>query len=647
MKHIELIIFLGTVLSLSALHGQGLEELWEAAGDDPSLRTHFETLRDNPIDLNTADAQRLQETLFLDPALVNNVIQYRNRHYPLTSTDDILNVPGMSPDLYRFLKPYITVTPTPPAPGLQAKLVSRIYRRYPHSRGYSEQIYRGDPLGASHAITLTRGNISCGSLIHKDPGETRWNDHQAIFVRADQILGPHDRWILGTYRLGFGQGLVLSNGFRLSSTSADPMAILPRQPLGVRQFASTSEFQYFQGAAVQNQYRNLAFALFLSRIFRDASLEDDGGVKTIQTTGLHRTTSEDANRQQLREDLYGGHLEYSGDAGSAGLTAYQVQYQPHLSPADPETQHFDFVGSNNSVIGINAAYRLGAVQLSGEIARSKSGGQAFLIDGKINIASAQTSAIYRRYDPDFHNMYAVTLTEWGHEANNEEGWLLAMKTPLWQGATFASRADITTTPWRTYSFPLTRHGSGVVMSLEQSLGKQHTLFARLRASQVEDIESGAIIRQTRLSTRCQWDWEENRSRSYRLRWERVDFDTPAASESGIGWMAYGQLTVTDQRALTAKFRLAAFDIPVWGARIYAYEDDLPGRMVSHLFSGTGRRLSTRVKWSAFPSWNLWLKAAATAYDGVTSIGSGWDQIPSHLSYDLGIALEWKTSASKL
>lgn len=642
MKQLAIILPLLITLIPLVAGSQELEELWEAAGTDPSIQTHFAALEENPIDLNRATANQLQEALFLDPLLIAAIIAYRDRHYPLKATDEILNIPGITLDVYQAIAPYITVEIIPQPVRISSRVLTRYYRRYPHSRGYSEQQYLGDPVGASHQIVLSRGNVSWGGVIQKDPGEFRWNDHQALYLRADGMLTPNDRWILGNYRLGFGQGLVLSNGFRLSATTADPMAILPRHPIGVREFASTSEYQFFQGAAYQNRLNNLTWSLFVSRVFRDARTDSGSTVATFYTTGLHRSSSEEDTRRQLREDLWGGHLELTTNRVSAGITAYQVDYRPDFGAPDSITQHYQFSGDRNSVIGANLTTRLGLVKISGEIAQSQSGGIAALVEGTYDIHAAQVGCIYRWYDPEFQNFHAVTLSEWGDDAANEEGWLLAVKLPLWRGADLSSRADIFRSPWRTYAFPFPRHGTGVIASLHQKFG-EHTFSARLKGSQVEDVEDDTIVDEIRLGTRLQWDWKESTYRAFRLRWERITFDTPAMLESGTGWMLYGQTVFGNHRRLTAKFRITTFDVPVYGARIYTYEDDLPGRLVNQLFYGQGRRLSSRIKWVIAPGWNLWLKTAFTTYHGVDKIGSGWDEIPANQTYDVGIALQWKRS----
>jgi hypothetical protein len=199
----SLIVFLTMpVLMTVSLYCQDLEDLWEAMVDDPSLGLYFESLEEDPIDLNTATPERLQETLFLDPLMVDGIIDYRNRYYPIHSLDEITAVPGISPELVEALRPYVIVKPQYDPNRIHCLATVRCYRQYPHSRGFSERMYPGDPWGASSIIFCSRGNLSVGGVVQKDAGELRWNDHPTEESPCGGILSAgfrprisHIQWI--------------------------------------------------------------------------------------------------------------------------------------------------------------------------------------------------------------------------------------------------------------------------------------------------------------------------------------------------------------------------------------------------------------------------------------------------------------------
>ena len=162
------ITLLAIALVAFSLHSQDLEELWESAGDNPSIRLYFESLEENPIDLNTTTPERLQDALFLDPLLIGAIIEYRDRHFPLSSLEEITAIPGVSSELVDALRPYVTIKASARPGQTHWMAASRFYRQYPHSRGYSDNMYGGDPWGSGGIIFCYRGNLSAGGVVQKD-----------------------------------------------------------------------------------------------------------------------------------------------------------------------------------------------------------------------------------------------------------------------------------------------------------------------------------------------------------------------------------------------------------------------------------------------------------------------------------------------
>ena len=60
------------------------------------------------IDLNTATLGELQVLPGIGPKLSESIIEYRDRHVPIHSFDDIMNVRGIGPKRHSNMKPYFT-----------------------------------------------------------------------------------------------------------------------------------------------------------------------------------------------------------------------------------------------------------------------------------------------------------------------------------------------------------------------------------------------------------------------------------------------------------------------------------------------------------------------------------------------------------
>lgn len=61
------------------------------------------------VDINTAPVERLDLLPGIGPTRAAEIVAYREGNGPFTSTDALLNVPGIGPGIYADIKPWITV----------------------------------------------------------------------------------------------------------------------------------------------------------------------------------------------------------------------------------------------------------------------------------------------------------------------------------------------------------------------------------------------------------------------------------------------------------------------------------------------------------------------------------------------------------
>ncbi|MDR7437902.1 MAG: ComEA family DNA-binding protein [Armatimonadota bacterium] len=62
-----------------------------------------------PVNINTADAARLETLPGIGPILARRIVEYRNRHGPFQRLEDLLQVQGIGPRLLERLRPLVTV----------------------------------------------------------------------------------------------------------------------------------------------------------------------------------------------------------------------------------------------------------------------------------------------------------------------------------------------------------------------------------------------------------------------------------------------------------------------------------------------------------------------------------------------------------
>ena len=63
------------------------------------------------LDLNTADAARLQLLPGIGPVTAGAIIEYRSEHGPFGDISELDEVPGIGPKRIEMIRPFVTISP--------------------------------------------------------------------------------------------------------------------------------------------------------------------------------------------------------------------------------------------------------------------------------------------------------------------------------------------------------------------------------------------------------------------------------------------------------------------------------------------------------------------------------------------------------
>jgi hypothetical protein len=130
-------------------------------------------------------------------------------------------------------------------------------------------------------------------------------------------MGVVSAAVVGDYKLGFGEGLVINNGgFATGKT-----ALMNKPSQGIRAKRSMDEVKYLRGAAATLQFGEVKLITWLSYRRLDASRNNDGTVKTIQTSGLHTTLKELEEKRNLATTVAGGNVTWSSSNTSVATVS--------------------------------------------------------------------------------------------------------------------------------------------------------------------------------------------------------------------------------------------------------------------------------------------------------------------------------------
>ncbi len=392
--------------------------------DASELIEYLQFLQQHPLDLNRVTLQSLQSLLFLSPLQAKMMINERSKGGTFRSWDDFQLRMDMDEDLLRLLQQYFTIPERKKTKQKLIELRCRFQIQSPKSSGYHSGKYSGSPVKTYERMTFSFNANTYGSLLfEKDPGENRWQDHFVGFIEKDQFYFL-SKIVIGNYRIEVGQGLVFWGPYGFSK-SANPAASVKKRATGIRGYTYADENRYLNGIAFETTYQSFSFMGFISSNYLDATLNEDGTISSLPSSGYHRTESEINHKNRLNEKLAGCRIMKSGSWGTVGFTAYQNHYTNEIKKNDLSRYRFYFQGEKNHVMGLDFDIFINQFNFSGEIARSRSQGWALINNGIMKFGKSSLVLSYRRFEPDFQNLHSNGFGV--SPACNEEGFYLAIR----------------------------------------------------------------------------------------------------------------------------------------------------------------------------------------------------------------------------
>ncbi|GAB2958029.1 helix-hairpin-helix domain-containing protein [Hymenobacter coalescens] len=651
-----------------------LQELFaEPQSDQVPYEDLYETLLQylqTPLNLNTAGREEMGSLLLLSPPQITALLEHREQAGPLLALYELQSIRGFDLRTIYRLAPFVTVG-TPDANAARGPLWQRIWQednnalflRYervlqqrkgytpatPNGSGDVPTRYLGSPdkllvrFRTSHARDFSVGFAAekdAGEQFRWDPGTRRYgfDYYTAHFGLFDR--GRLKSVVVGDYQLQFGQGLLLSSGLQVGK-GAETVTTLRRSNVGVRPYSSVLETAFFRGAAATVALvPALKLTGFASRKRIDATLrgadEPDAAFDEFASgliiTGFHRTPTELANRQSLRETVTGGDLTFAPGSGrlSLGLTAVNTLFsQPLQKRAEPYNQ-YEFSGRHNLAVGAHYAYGWRNVSLFGETARSRSGGVGTVNGLLASLGSdVDASVLYRHYSRDFHTLYGNALGE-NTRNINESGLYLGLKVrPIarWELSAYYDQFRF---PWLRYQVGAPSTGYDWLLRVAFSPTKTSQLYAQIRTRVKAYDAAGTrpmpmpepVLRRSLLLF---YDTSPTPSLSLRTRVQGVRYREDRGPVR-TGYLLAQDATVQPWQRLRLTARYALFDTDDYDTRQYAYEQDVLYAFSIPALYGRGTRYYALAEVKINRRLTLWLRYAHTRYRNQKTVGSGLDEI---------------------
>lgn len=670
------------------------------------LIDYLQDLRQRPLDINTAPPEDLIQLPGMNVLLVSNLQQHISEFGPLSSIYELQSVKGFDQQLIAGILPYVKVGNDQGVLGneqgkkgaglgeifsnLNGELTQRIVFIPEMQRGYTppdttfksitgtmgdtigtdtslSTRYQGSPYQSYTRLRLRYNpHFSFGITGEKDRGEQwKWDPQNQqygydflSFHVYFQNYGRLKKLAIGDYTLEIGQGLILSRGLGFGKGVA-VISNVKRTARGIRPYSSVNENQYLRGAAATFGFGKVEVTAFGSRNHLDASVQERDSlteaaelVGSLQTSGLHRTLSELANRKAIAETVFGGRVAYQSRTLKVGLTHYQQQFDSEINRRLTYYNQFDFRGDQNSLSSLDVDWVYQNFNFFGELARSKSGGIAGVAGMMSSLSPILDLAVLARsFDADFHSFKGFAFAERPTAIRNERGLYIGMQLKphyKWQISSYFDQFFFPTPNFRI-GYP--SRGYEYLLQLNYKPNRESIVYVRFRSDNKERNPSDPLPGQQilaphptqRLQLRFHYQTSIDRIIGLKTRVEFSRFED-GPNEVHKGFLIFQDFSYKVGFKLKLTARYALFDVPDFDARIYAYENDVLGFFSIPAYNGVGSRVYLMLNYKPTRKIECWLRVAQRSFQnaaGVTVVGNNLELIQGDTQTEVKVQVRIK------
>ena len=647
----------------------GVEDADDEAGWAENYEL-LETLAEQPLDLNRATREDLEQLPFLSELQVMDFLEYRDRYGVLRSMGELRMVRSMDWQQIRLL-PFFTFVGEVDEKEAQVRRDSLwlpdkqnwqrrrwwqsgketphkltatgripLYRRHGDRAGYQGYPYR-------HWLRYeysTGSRLKAGFGASQDAGEpffagkNRWGYDAYTYYLQLRKRGPLENLVAGKFKVTAGMGLILNNSFSLGKMVL--LQNMGRTPSVLRPHTSSAESDYFQGAGATVKLNStLTLTTFASYRPVDGTLNAaDGSVATLLYSGYHRTEAELLKKYNTHIGSVGGGISFRKNDFHVGINSVYSHLDRRLSP-DRSTLYRRHYPHGRDFVNASMDYSYGnrTLSLKGETATDGHGALATLnvLSGRLS-PNVSALLMQRFYSYRYTTLHGHSLSD-GGRVQNESGIYAGVLWRLSPAFRLRGYADYAYSPWARYQVSQASRAYDFLLHADYMLPHWH-LQARTRAHLRKHDNDTKTALTDNNDYRCRLSVTYKDGGPLNLTAKtQLDAARAVTPEASYGLMASQQVSLRIGHwqlwALAACFRTDGYN-----SRLYLYEHQLPGNFSYPMFYGRGLRLTTMVVYEPADRLRLMAKVGYTDYFDRTTIGTGLQQIDHSSMTDIDMQL---------
>lgn len=688
LRHIFLLLFISSVQFF--VTGQDKNEIIQSRIEFISEQLESENIDltdvvaqlnfyfDHPMNLNSVDQSILQELNLLTDVQINDLLLHRELFGNFISIYELQSLKYWDLETIRLVLPFVKVDDKLDQlhVGLKDMLkygnfesFFRFQGNIERKEGYtdvsdsiqqnSNSYYYGNSHRYYSRLRFTyRTNLSVGVTAEKDPGEeffkgSQKNGFDFYSAHAFYKGGKYLKSIaLGDYQVQIGQGLNLWSGYAFAK-SAD-VANVKKSANSLKPYTSVDETRFLRGAAVEVGYGPWSLTTFGSykgidgSVIADSLVEEQEFVTSINITGFHRTNSELARKNSLKEIIAGSSARYDKRNFSFGLAGvYQGYSEPFNKDTLPYNQ-FDFRGQ--STVGLSGDYSLVVKNLNffGETAYLTSSKSFATLNGVLIALDQRASLaiVYRNYHRAYANFYSAGFSE-GSQTQNEQGIYAGLRTTLSKSVTVNSYVDLFKFPWLKYQVDAPSSGYELMSQISYKPSRGFEIYGRFRQqireknSRLSDGTITELEQVDQRNYRVNLSYKISESFTLKSRVEYMTIQRPSSEDESGFVLTQDILFNPKNLPFDLSLRYALFDTDSYDSRIYTYENNALYVFSVPSYYYQGSRAYLLVRYTFFRRIDLWVRYGVSIFANRNSLGSGAEEIIGNTKTDLTVQLRIK------
>ncbi|HLC83793.1 MAG TPA: helix-hairpin-helix domain-containing protein [Bacteroidia bacterium] len=656
---------------------QQLEIIGENSTDEEADYTNLiEVLiyaNQNPINLNKTNKEELQALGLLNDIQINHLLSHIEKNGKLITIYELQGINGFDLQTIQKILPYVKVTDTFTTAHFSTKemfkngqhtILLRYGRTIEDQTGFSSidsaslansmnSRYIGSPDKIYARYRFTYGtNISWGVTAEKDQGELFFKGNQKFkydwyenSLKGNQKTGfdfysahfylKNVKFIralaIGDYQATFGQGLTLWSGQAFGKSSE--IMSTKRSAGGIRAYTSVDENRFMRGAATTLGYKKFEATAFYSRKRVDANISDttDTGeaavISSLQETGYHSTSSEIADKDAILQTMIGGNVSYKGRKFNVGVSALSYQLDVDYNRSLSYYNQFEYSSSKNFNVGVDYNFIVKNFNFFGEAGMSQSGGKAFVNGVLISLdPRLSLTVLHRYYERNFQNLMSNGFGE-STTPSNEKGLYIGAVAKPTNKTTVTAYYDRFEFPWLRYQANAPSYGNDYMAQFNYTPSKKVDMYVRVRTRDKQKNATGIdlisfLVPVKQSNYRFNISYTISKTIKLRNRIELIDYKLDD-NKTEKGYLVYQDVVYSKLgKPLSVTFRYAVFQTDSYDARIYAYENDIPGSFSIPAYYDRGSRFYIMLDYNLTRRIELWLRYSQTFYDNKNVISEG-------------------------